>query len=122
MDVLSIDDDPDVRAVLAQILVSEGLVVRTAERLVDGIQLALTRRPDLILLDMNMPDGDGLEACRALKALPGLEGVPILLITGVRERAPLDKARTFGAVDVLHKPFTAESLLAAVKRHARAAH
>lgn len=116
MDVLSIDDDADIRQLISQLLGQAGMTVRAAERLVDGIQEALARKPDIILLDLNMPDGDGLESCRALKALPELSDVPILLITGVRDAAPLDQARSFGACGVLNKPFTGPTLLAAVRR------
>lgn len=113
--VLHIDDDQAVRAVIGDMLRDAGFQPLSAERLVDGIQLALAEKPSLIVVDLHMPDGDGFEACAALKAVPELASVPILMVTAVRDPEHVAHARACGAADVLHKPFTAPALIAAVR-------
>jgi len=75
-------DDNEVNLKLAQqILVASGYEVRTAVRGEQAIEMAGTRRPDLILLDIRLPDIDGLEVLRRLRTLPALKDVPIVAMT-----------------------------------------
>jgi len=115
--ILVVDDTPANLQVLAGMLKDRGYKVRP----VPGGQLALTaaRRdpPDLILLDINMPEMSGYEVCERLKADAALKGIPVIFISALTEQ--LDKVRAFatGGVDYLTKPFQMEELHARVETH-----
>jgi two-component system sensor histidine kinase/response regulator len=82
-----------------------------------AIRAAQSAPPDLILLDINMPQMDGYEVCRRLKADERLKPVPVIFISGLNE--PLDKVRAFqlGGVDYITKPFEVEEVAARVETH-----
>ncbi|MCG9886931.1 MAG: response regulator [Cyanobacteria bacterium] len=80
-----------------------------------GLERAKSARPDLILLDLMMPDLDGLAVCRTLKRDPTLAEVPIMFLTASHELAKLVEAFDSGAVDYLTKPFQPPELLARIK-------
>src|SRR3954452_2535367 len=115
--ILVVDDTPANLQVLAGMLKDRGYKVRP----VPGGKLALlaARRdpPDLILLDINMPEMNGYEVCEHLKADDQLKGVPVIFISALTE--PLDKVKAFaiGGVDYLTKPFQMEELHARVETH-----
>src|SRR5688572_27061749 len=115
--ILVVDDTPANLQVLAGMLKDRGYKVRP----VPGGKLALAaaRRdpPDLILLDINMPEMNGYEVCERLKADERLKGVPVIFISALTE--PLDKVKAFamGGVDYLTKPFQMEELHARVETH-----
>ena len=115
--ILVVDDTPANLQVLTGMLKERGYKVRP----VPGGKLALAaaRRdpPDLILLDINMPEMNGYEACEQLKADEKLKGVPVIFISALTE--PLDKVKAFatGGVDYLTKPFQMEELHARVETH-----
>src|SRR6476660_2832563 len=115
--ILVVDDTPANLQVLAGMLKDRGYKVRP----VPGGKLALlaARRdpPDLILLDINMPEMNGYEVCAHLKAEDRLKGIPIIFISALTE--PLDKVKAFaiGGVDYLTKPFQMEELHARVETH-----
>lgn len=117
--ILVVDDTPANLAVLTDLLDRRGFEVAIAP---DG-ETALARlagvRPDLILLDVNMPGIDGFEVCRRLKADPAWAEVPVLFITALADVA--DKVAGFGAggVDYITKPFQSEEVLARVTAHLR---
>lgn len=71
-----------------------------------ALKAALTGRPDLILLDINMPDMDGYEVCRRLKADPLMMGVPIIFITGLADADDETRGLELGAADYITKPVT----------------
>ena len=83
--ILHIDDDADVREVTRDLLSNAGMDVRVARNVAEGIQSALEITPDLLLLDLHMPDGDGFEACVAFRALGPLQNVPIILLSSMAE-------------------------------------
>lgn len=115
--ILVVDDTPANLQVLAGMLKDRGYKVRP----VAGGKLALlaARRdpPDLILLDINMPEMNGYEVCEHLKADAALKGIPVIFISALTE--PLDKVKAFalGGVDYLTKPFQMEELHARVETH-----
>src|SRR4051794_35187176 len=115
--ILAVDDTPANLQVLSGMLKDRGYKVRP----VPGGKLALlaARRdpPDLILLDINMPEMNGYEVCEQLKADDNLKGIPIIFITPLPE--PLDKVKAFasGGVDYITKPFQMEELHARVETH-----
>ncbi|NWF67913.1 MAG: response regulator [Chloroflexi bacterium] len=90
--ILYIDDDKFNRLLIYRILVAAGYEVDLAEGAITGIDMARHNPPDLILMDMSMPEMDGLTATRHIRALPELQNVPIVVVTanvmeGDRERS-----------------------------------
>ncbi len=100
--LLVIDDDPKIRALLSDVF-SDRYDVETALLGVDGLGLLLRRRPDVILLDINMPRMNGLEVLRDIKRLD--ERVPVIVITGSRDIGTAEEALKNGAFAYLPKPF-----------------
>jgi len=115
--ILVVDDTPANLQVLAGMLKDRGYKVRP----VPGGRLALlaARRdpPDLILLDINMPEMNGYEVCECLKADDALAGVPVIFISALTEQLDKVKAFAVGGVDYLTKPFQMEELHARVETH-----
>src|SRR3954469_7981372 len=120
--ILVVDDTPANLQVLAGMLKDRGYRVRP----VPGGRLALAaaRRdpPDLILLDINMPEMSGYEVCEHLKADDQLRGVPVIFISALTEQ--LDKVKAFatGGGDYIPKPFQMEELHARVETHLKLRH
>ncbi len=113
--VLLIDDDQSVHTALddfAHILLVDILHALSPE---EGIRLAMTKAPDLILLDLNMPRMDGLKVCSHLKETASTRHIPILFLTVDRNVHHLAKALEFGADDYILKPFNAVELKARVR-------
>ncbi|MGA1282967.1 MAG: putative bifunctional diguanylate cyclase/phosphodiesterase [Prochlorothrix sp.] len=116
-DILIVDDTPANLRLLAALLSNHGYRVRKAINS-KMAQLALeTLIPDLILLDVRMPEMDGYELCRLLKADPRTEGIPIVFLSALGEA--LDKVQAFeaGGVDYITKPFEAEEVLVRIRTH-----
>jgi sigma-B regulation protein RsbU (phosphoserine phosphatase) len=115
--ILVVDDTPANLQLLTGMLKSRGYKVRPVPS--GKLALAAARRdpPDLILLDINMPEMSGYEVCEALKTDNSLEGVPVIFISALTE--PLDKVKAFalGGVDFVTKPFQMEELHARVETH-----
>jgi len=113
--ILVVDDDPDVNRLLQFALTNEGFSVSTATGGLAGIEVALSDRPDLAIVDVNMPEIDGFEVCRRLRAIPMLAQMPIIMLT-VRA-AVKDKLTGFdaGANDYVVKPVAMEELMARVR-------
>jgi len=105
--VLVVDDDRAMREVLETALHSEGVRVLTADGGTQAVEATRRERPSLLLVDRTLPDGDGLDVCRALRgeADPRLRDVPILVLTGTRRKeVDVVEAFTAGATDYLTKP------------------
>jgi signal transduction histidine kinase len=115
--VLIVDDTPANLQVLAEMLKDHGYHVRMARSGALALQAAQHDPPDLILLDITMPEMDGYEVCARFKANAQLREVPILFISALTE--PLDKIKAFnaGGVDYLPKPFYSEEVVARVRTH-----
>jgi sigma-B regulation protein RsbU (phosphoserine phosphatase) len=116
-DLLIVDDKPANLRLLATMLVEQGYKVRSA---INGpLALTATRAapPDMILLDINMPEMSGFEVCERLKADEQTRDIPIIFVSALDETA--DKVRAFdaGGVDYITKPFHLEEVLARVETH-----
>ncbi|MFZ1937165.1 MAG: diguanylate cyclase [Thermoguttaceae bacterium] len=122
MKVLIIDDDPDALEVAKARLTKEELEIVCAEGGFLGLKAARQEDPDLILLDLDMPDISGFEVCRNLKADPELCMIPVLFLSG--STTPEDKivGLDLGAVDYVTKPFDAFELRARVRAALRTKH
>src|ERR1700681_2841942 len=110
--ILVVDDEPQIRRVLRTTLTAEGYTIVEARDGTEGLEKVRSDRPDLILLDMNMPGLDGLQTCREIRTS---SEVPIIMLT-VRS-AEKDKVRALdaGADDYVVKPFGMQELLARVR-------
>ena len=111
--VLCIDDDPDVIEILTKYLVPEGYSVIGANSGDEGIKLALEHAPALITLDIMMPQKDGWQVLRELKANNTLKEIPVI-IHSIIDNKPL--AISLGAIDVIAKPAEPKRLLSLVQR------
>jgi PAS domain S-box-containing protein len=116
-DILIVDDDLPSLNTLSSMLTTEGYEVRGVP---DG-QMALTvienKPPELILLDVKMPEMNGFEVCQQIKADEKSSGIPILFLSALDELEDKVKGFTVGAVDFITRPFQAEEVLARVETH-----
>ncbi len=112
--VLVIEDQEDNRTILRDLLSSVGIQVIEAENGALGVEAATRERPDLILMDIQMPEMDGYEASRRIKALPELAAVPIIAVTSYALSGDDAKARAAGCDDYVTKPYSPRALLAKV--------
>ncbi|MBK7173500.1 MAG: hybrid sensor histidine kinase/response regulator [Bacteroidales bacterium] len=115
--ILIVDDIPANLKVLGEILKNEGYKVRPVPSGVMALQVAEKEKPDLILLDIMMPEMDGYEVCRRMKANEHLCEIPIIFISALSETDDVVKALKFGGVDYITKPFKAEEVTARVGTH-----
>jgi len=117
--VLIADDAPDILELLTFMLRKEGYEVVTANDGRRAIELSSTEQPDVILLDVMMPEMDGIETCRRLKADPRLRGIPVILVTGKTADDDVVHGLDVGAEDYVTKPFRKEILAARVRSAVR---
>ena len=115
--VLVVDDNPDNLRLLVGLLTEKGYKVRPAPNGALALTSVQSTLPDLILLDIKMPEMDGYEVCRLLKADEKTRHVPILFISALSEVADKIKGFNIGAVDYITKPFQYEEVLARVHTH-----
>lgn len=108
--VLIVDDDPYVCATMEALLKNEGHKLVFAGNGSEGLAKAHDQRPDVILLDVMMPEMDGYEVCRRLKADPLTAPIPVLLVTALTDRRERLKGIDAGANDYLTKPIDAQDL------------
>jgi two-component system, sensor histidine kinase and response regulator len=115
--ILLVDDTPANLQVLADLLRSQGYKARPVTSGKLAIRAAEASPPDLILLDINMPEMNGYEVCEALKANPLLQDIPVIFISALNEA--IDKVRAFnsGGVDYITKPFQFEEVQARIRTH-----
>jgi PAS domain S-box-containing protein len=115
--ILIVDDLPANLLILEKILKRNGYETRVVHTGLLALQSARSKPPDLILMDVVMPEMDGFETCAELKKDPSLADIPVLFISGHNET--LDKVRAFsaGGVDYVTRPFETEELLARIATH-----
>ena len=114
--VLIVEDEAEIRRVVRLILEAQGHEVFDADSRQRGLIEAATRRPDLIVLDLGLPDGDGVDLIRELR---GWSAVPVIVLSARSAEAHKIAARDAGADDYLAKPFGAGELLARVRAQLR---
>ena len=112
--VLVIEDEPEMRRNIARLLKLEGYQAVVAENGAAGLARAKESRPDLILCDVMMPEMDGHEVLRVLRADAGLRSVPFIFLTAKGEKSDQRGGMNLGADDYLTKPVENEDLVAAV--------
>jgi two-component system cell cycle response regulator DivK len=115
--ILVVEDQEDNRQILRDLLTSAGFDMIEAENGADAITAAEANRPDLILMDIQLPILDGYEATRRIKANPDLKSIPIIVVTSYALSGDEDKARLAGCDDYVAKPFSPRDLLAKIKAY-----
>ncbi len=120
--ILVVDDVPQNIQVVGGILTKAGYEVMPATSGMQALERVKSKLPDLILIDLMMPDMDGLAACRHLKKDPVTACVPIIFLTASNQPEHIVEAFTVGAVDYVTKPFNAPELLARVRTHLELKH
>ena len=115
--ILVVEDQDDNRQILRDLLTKAGFDLIEAENGEDAVALAQTSRPDLILMDIQLPILDGYEATRRIKADPDLKSIPIIVVTSYALSGDEEKARLAGCDDYVAKPFSPRQLLAKIKAY-----
>jgi len=114
--ILVIDDDPNVVQLVKMNLEFEGYEVETAYNGLKGLDMARRVRPDLILLDIMMPNLDGWDVVNEIRRTPELKGVPVVMLTALNQPEAVATSLTFGADVHLPKPFEPDAMLEIVRR------
>jgi len=109
--ILVVDDETDVTELLAYTLKAKGFIVETLNDPNRSIGFARTFLPDLVVLDVMMPDLSGIQICRMLRADPKLKKVPVIFLTAKAEESDRIQGLETGADDYICKPFSTKELL-----------
>ena len=115
--ILIVDDTPENLDILSEMLRLRGYTVRPVTSGKQALDTAMISPPDLILLDINMPDMNGYEVCELLKLNGSLSAIPVIFISALNETLDKVKAFSVGGVDYITKPFQYEEVLARVETH-----
>jgi len=115
--ILIVDDEPNNLKVLHNLLTQNDYVVRAARNGNSAIETAVLNPPDLILLDIKMPDMDGYEVCQHLKEDERTRDIPVIFISALNQVSDIVKAFELGGVDYITKPFQFEEVIARVQTH-----
>ncbi|MFH0872499.1 MAG: response regulator transcription factor [bacterium] len=113
--ILAVDDDPDILKLLQYNLEKEGFSVITAANGQEALRLVRSQPPQAIILDLMLPEVDGLEVCRQIKRDESLSQVPILMLTAKGEEVDRVVGFELGADDYITKPFSPRELVLRVK-------
>jgi CheY-like chemotaxis protein len=114
--VLLVDDDEFQHTLVTRLLADEPLHVVCARSGTEGLAALRAHRPDLVLMDFHLPDIDGVEATRRLKAVERFSDIPVVMITGNSERSVVTESLNAGAVDFIVKPFDKNLLIEKLNR------
>jgi CheY-like chemotaxis protein len=112
--ILAIDDENDVLLIIKTALSSQGYNVLTASNGYDGLALAEDNCPDLILLDLRMPEMDGMEVLEKLRDNEKTQHIPIIILTGVSEKKQIRDAIDKGITYYIVKPFECQDLISKI--------
>lgn len=115
--ILVVEDQEDNRTILRDLLTSAGFDLMEAATGEEGVRMAATHRPDLILMDIQLPVIDGYETTRRIRADPALAATPIIAVTSYALSGDEDKARAAGCDGYVTKPFSPRQLLATVRSY-----
>ena len=113
--VLVVEDDREVNTLICRFLGQRGFACDSALSAAQCLEaIEASGAPDVILLDLELPDMDGADLCSQLRQKPSIDGVPILVMTGYQQESKLDRIRAAGADDHILKPFSPKEMLAKV--------
>lgn len=114
--ILYVEDNPDNRTLVRRILLSEDYKLLEATTAQEALDIVQTTRPDLILMDINMPDMDGYTLTARIKKMPNFERVPILALTANVMRGDREKTLEAGCDGYIQKPIDIEQLVKEIER------
>src|SRR5262245_43822832 len=114
-EVLVVEDEPDIRDLIALHLARDGFRCRTAATGTEALRAVRATLPDLVILDLMLPEMDGLEVCRRLRQDPHTAGVPIIMLTAKTDEVDRVLGLELGADDYVAKPFSPKELVARVR-------
>ena len=114
--ILIIDDEPGILDIVREILNRTGAKPYTANNLESGLHTVRFESIDAILLDRYMPEGDGLEFLKRLKATPETKTLPVIMLTGEKDMIEIKKSLEAGAVGYIGKPFTPKTFLGQLEK------
>ncbi|MEW6220742.1 MAG: response regulator [Thermodesulfobacteriota bacterium] len=115
-EILIVDDAPNIVLSLDFLMRQEGFRVRSAASGEEALQALAARAPDLVLLDVMLPEKDGYEVCRAIRADPALSSVKILMLTAKGREVEREKGLAMGADDYVTKPFATRELVERIRQ------
>ena len=115
--ILVVEDDADNRLIIAKTLSGEGYEIVEATDGIEALARALADHPDLILMDLALPNMDGWEATRRLKGDPRTSTIPVVALTAVAMRGDEEQARAAGCDDYISKPARPAAIREMVKRY-----
>jgi two-component system, cell cycle response regulator DivK len=115
--ILVVEDQADNLQILRDLLTSEGYQIIEAQDGEEGVRAAAAERPDLILMDIQLPLLDGYEATRRIKADPALRAIPIIVVTSYSLSGDEAKARAAGCDDFVPKPYSRRQLMAKIREY-----
>ncbi len=115
--ILVVDDEPDVVTLIEHILIGEGYLVLPAYDGISALDIAVRKKPDLILLDLMMPTMSGYEVCEQIKNNPATASIPVVCITSAHTATARDNSLKAGAETLITKPFAPAELIAQVQRY-----
>jgi two-component system, OmpR family, alkaline phosphatase synthesis response regulator PhoP len=113
--ILVIEDEEEMRRFVKYNLSKEGYKVTTASCWKDALKFLKTQLPDLFLLDVVLPDTDGLNICKILKSNPSTQNIPVIMVTGKSDEFDIYSGFELGADDYVTKPYSIMVLLARIK-------
>ncbi len=113
--ILAVDDEPNILMSIEFILDMEGYEVHTARDGDEALEVAERVRPDVILLDINMPRKDGYEVCRILRERESMAGTKVIMLTAKGQALEKKKGLEMGADEYVTKPFSADELLNTIR-------
>ena len=117
--VLVVDDDPEIVTFLATLLELEGIESQVATSAAAALGILQHALPNLVLLDIAMPDRDGLDLCRALKKDPRTRDVPVFVVSARPGKDVVERALAAGAEEFIRKPFENTELIARIRDRLR---
>lgn len=120
--ILYIEDNPENRLLVKRVLEAEGYSVLEASDGPSGLEVAIQSRPDLILLDICLPEIDGYDLARRFRDTPGLQGVPILAITANVMKGDRERTLAAGCDGYIQKPIDVDRLPGQVRAVLRRTH
>lgn len=103
--ILMADDEANIINMAGTVLTDAGYEVITAPNGLDAFEKAVSERPDLIILDRNMPGMDGIDVCKKIRGTKGISGIPIVFLTGREDEKEILEGLRCGAEDYITKPF-----------------
>jgi CheY-like chemotaxis protein len=112
--ILAIDDENDVLLIIKTALSGEGYEILTASNGYDGLALAEDQKPDLILLDLRMPEMDGMEVLEQLRDNEKTQSIPVIVLTGLSEKNKIREALDKGITYYIVKPFECQDLISKI--------